>query len=300
MKYIIITAILLLTNFNYAYSHGGEKPYAEHENETQIKTIKLTDNVFMLQGEGGNIGVLLGNDKVIIIDSQFGHLSEKIKTAVEKLSDKPIDFLVNTHFHFDHTDGNENFANSGAHIIAHENARKMLKSGAEIKAFGKIMEPAKPEALPVITYNSDLNIYAGEEEIELIYFPHAHTNSDTAIFFKTANAIHTGDIYFNGMYPFIDISNGGSVAGYIAAMEAIIARADRNTKIIPGHGELSNKLKMQKDLNMLKTISANVNKAVSEGKTTKEILELSIMKEYDAEYGNGVLNAEQFIEIIRN
>lgn len=298
MKKIFAFALALsLTSFGaQAHEHGQAAEATVVD--TTIKTVPVAENIFMLAGEGGNIGVLRDDKKTIIVDSQFGHLTPKLKEAIAKISDKPIAFLLNTHFHFDHTDGNANFAKDGAYIIAQENVRSTLEKGAEIKAFGKVMEPAPKEALPVITFKNVLNVYADNEELHLQHYPTAHTNSDSVVFFKTPNVVHTGDLYFAGMYPFIDTSNGGTVAGYIAAMEAILARADENTKIIPGHGQLATKAQMEKDLAMLKDVAAIVTEAKEYGKTAAEIAKLDSIQKYDAEYGQGFLPTEKFIETI--
>ena len=211
LTYIII-AILAIIPWQSANAKTQAEPI-----DTIIKTVQVADNIYMLVGEGGNIGVLRGEDKTIIIDSQFSHVSEKLQKAIGDISSKPIAFLLNTHFHFDHTGGNEDFAKSGAYIIAHKNVRTKLKNGSNIVAFDKKMPPSSADSLPIITYDSGVTLHIGNEEIELLHYPNAHTNSDTVVFFKTSNVIHTGDIYFNNMYPFIDVSNGGSVEGLIAA-----------------------------------------------------------------------------------
>ncbi|MEQ1789027.1 MAG: MBL fold metallo-hydrolase [Rickettsiales bacterium] len=294
MNKLLTTAIFLsLTFSNAAIADDHHKP-----TDVTIKPTKITENIYMLEGEGGNIGVLRGGEKTILIDSQFSNLSEKIQKAVSDISDKPIVFLLNTHHHFDHTGGNENFEKSGANIIAHKNVRTRLKNGSYIEAFDKKMEPATSEILPILTYDSGINLYEAGEEIELLHYPNAHTDGDTAIFFKTSNVIHTGDIYFNAMYPFIDESNGGSVDGYIKAMEAIIDRADENTKIIPGHGKLSDKSQMKKDLAMLKDMSDIIKEAVKNATDKGEILKNPIVQKHDATYGKGFLSTKKFIGII--
>jgi cyclase len=277
-----------------------QSAYADdhHDAGVDIVPTQVSDNVYMLEGKGGNIGVLRGEKLTILIDSQYAEMSANLAKAVGDISDKPIAFLVNTHFHFDHTDGNESLGNSGAYIIAHENVRAKLKGGAYIAAFDKKMDAAAAAALPVMTYADGIKMYEGDEEVELLHFQNAHTDGDTTIFFKTSNVIHTGDIYFHGIYPFIDMSNGGSIEGVIAAMGAIIERADGATKIIPGHGKLSDRTEMQKDHAMLTEFSAVVKKAVGEGKGNEAIAKLEAAQKYDSVYGGGFLSIDKFVEII--
>jgi len=288
---IAILTSLLFTNSAYAGHHDKAK-------ETIIKSTKVTENIYMLEGEGGNIGVLKGNDRTILIDAEFGHLSEKIKKAVKNISDKPISFLLNTHFHFDHTDGNKNFAKDGVQLISHKNVHKRLKEGSYIKEFKKIIDPAKKESLPILTYESNINLYQNGEEVEMIHYPKAHTDGDTAVFFKNSNVIHTGDLYFSRIYPFVDVSNGGSVEGAINALESIIKRSNNDTKIIPGHGKLSNLKQLKKDLVMLKEMSALIEKAAKNNEDKNKLLSNPVVKKYHPTYGKGVFTTERFIEVM--
>jgi len=176
--------------------------------KVEITTTKLTDNIYMLQGAGGNIGVSVGEDGVFVIDDQFAPLSKKILTAIKALSDKPLKFLVNTHYHGDHSGGNENMAKAGAVIIAHDNVKKRL----ETKQNDGSTTPK--EALPVITFNDKLNITINEESVAVFHVSNAHTDGDALLFFTESNVLHTGDTYFNGRYPYIDLNSGGSVKGY--------------------------------------------------------------------------------------
>lgn len=292
MKNLFITTVLGMSLTFSAIAEDGH----HHVNENKIvKSQKLTSNVYMLQGEGGNIGVVIDDEQILIVDSQFAKLSDEIKGVIATISDKPITYLLNTHFHFDHTGGNKNFAESGADIIAHQNARARLKFGAEIPAFGKTMEPAEKSALPVIDYKQEMNIYLDKEDIGIWHMPNAHTDGDSVIFIKTANVVHTGDIYFSGMFPFIDTHNGGSVKGVIAAQEEIAELASENTVIIPGHGEVSNKAMLLDDIQMLKDIDAAVNR-VGADKPLEILLALPDVKRYADSHGKGVLNAEAFIK----
>lgn len=219
--------------------------------EVEIETIKLNEHIFMLRGSGGNIGVVKGVNRTIMIDSQFAPLSEKIKTAIGAISPHPITHLINTHYHSDHTSGNENFTEQGITIIAHDFTREVLTTEVSAAEPNPRLPSLSSKALPYITFNDRLTLHEGAEEIEIMHFPSGHTGGDIAVFFKTSNVIHTGDLYFVGVTPFIDTQHGGSYEGYLAAMQAILQRADANTKIIPGHGVLADKTMMQRDYERL-------------------------------------------------
>jgi len=255
----------------------------------EIKTTKLTDHTYMLEGAGGNIGVSVGEDGIFIIDDQFAPLSEKILAAIRSLSDKPLTFLVNTHHHGDHSGGNENMTKAGATIIAHDNVKKRLESEQRDGSY-------KPkEAIPVISYNDKLTININDEDIAVFHVSNAHTDGDSILYFTESNVLHTGDTYFNGRYPFIDLNSGGSVNGYIEAVKRGLMLIDDDTKIIPGHGSLSNKQEYKNFLKMLETLRDNVQKAIDDGKTKDEITDdTSLTKAYDdLGYGTGYINSER-------
>ncbi|MUU79242.1 MBL fold metallo-hydrolase [Winogradskyella endarachnes] len=255
----------------------------------EIKSIKLTEHTYMLEGAGGNIGISIGEDGVFVIDDQFAPLSDKILASIKKLSDKPIKFLVNTHFHGDHTGGNENLAKAGATLIAHDNVRKRL---TEVQKDGS----NKPkEALPVITFNDKLNIYINGESVAIFHTENAHTDGDAILYFTESNVLHTGDTYFNNRYPYIDLNSGGSVDGYISAVKRSLMVINDETKIIPGHGKLSNKQEYKTFLTMLESLKSSILKAIDEGKTEDDVKnDTSITKTYDdLDYGTGFINSEK-------
>ncbi len=212
-----------------------------------IQVIEINEHIFMLRGAGGNIGVLKGQDHIIMIDSQFEHTSDSVKLALQSISDKPLAYLINTHYHSDHTGGNPSFARDGVTMIAHEKTREILAADRDMATPNSRLPEYSDKLLPYLTFSQSITLHEGNELIEVIHFPNAHTASDSAVFFKTSNVIHTGDLYFVGVTPFIDVKNGGSYDGYVSAMQAILNRADENTKIIPGHGPLATKAMMQRD-----------------------------------------------------
>jgi glyoxylase-like metal-dependent hydrolase (beta-lactamase superfamily II) len=251
--------------------------YAQNPNEVTIKTTQLSDNVYMLVGQGGNIGISVGEDGVFVIDDQFAPLTPKILEAIKKLSDKPIVFLANTHHHGDHTGGNVNMAKVGAKIIAHDNVRKRL-----VETPKRDGSKNPKEALPIITFNDKMNLYFNGDQVAIFHVDNAHTDGDALLYFTNSNVLHTGDTYFNGRYPYIDLNSGGSVNGLINAVKNALILIDDSTKIIPGHGNLSNKAEYTSFLKMLETLKSNVETQIDLGKTEEEVAaNSSITKTYD-------------------
>jgi cyclase len=283
-------AITLITTTTQAQSQDFEK--------VEITTIPVNENIYMLQGEGGNIGVAVGDDGVFLIDDQFAPLTDKITTAIAEISEQPIKFLVNTHWHFDHTGGNENLGNAGVIIVAHDQVRHRMTIDQFIEALNMQFTPSPPEALPIVTFNDQVTFHLNNETIKTIHLPSAHTDGDSIIHFQNANVIHTGDIYFNGLYPFIDNSSGGSINGVINAVNQILMLADENTKIIPGHGALSNREELLVYRDMLIAVRNKIQAQINEGLSIDEILSNNPTAEFDEKWGKGFLSPEQFIRIV--
>ena len=263
--------------------------YSQDE-EINIETINLTNKVYMLTGEGGNIAVFIGDDGVFVIDDQYAHLSDKIQGAIKNLSDKSIIFLVNTHHHGDHTGGNENMTNLGATIIAHDNVRKRLSNQTDSE--GNTL-PIK--ALPVITFNDKLSLHINGEQVLVFHVDNAHTDGDALLYFTESNVLHTGDNYFNGLYPYIDLNSGGSVNGYIDAVKRALIVIDDETKIIPGHGKQSNKKEYLTFLNMLESLKATILEEIEKGKTEEQVASnKDLTKPFDnLDYSWGFINSEK-------
>jgi glyoxylase-like metal-dependent hydrolase (beta-lactamase superfamily II) len=271
---------------------------ADRFDKVQIKTTQLTQNIYMLEGEGGNIGVSAGEDGVFLIDDQFAPLTPRILAAVKAISDKPVRLLLNTHWHFDHVGGNENLGRSGVVIIAQDNVRKRMSSTTAIDFFKSSYGPAAPAALPVITFHETVTFHLNGDDATALHLANAHTDGDSIIHFRNANVIHTGDTYFNGLYPFIDVGTNGSVRGVIAAADRVLGMADDNTKIIPGHGPLSNKRELKVYRDMLAAVSAKVTALVKAKRTLAQVIAAKPTQDYDAAWGNGFLKPEQFVEIV--
>ena len=266
--------------------------------KVEIRTTKLADNVYMLQGEGGNIGVSAGEDGVLLIDDQFAPLTERILAAVKAISDQPVRLVLNTHWHFDHTGGNENHGKLGAVIVAQENTRKHLTMKEMIQYFKASYGPLPPAALPLITFGESMTFHVNGDDADVMHVPHAHTDGDVIVRFRKANVVHMGDTYFSFLYPFFDAGTGGSVKGMIAAAERGLALADDATKIIPGHGPLSNRKELKDYRDMLATVAARIEMMMKAGKSLQEIVAAQPTREFDALWGKGFLKPEQFVEVV--
>ena len=268
--------------------------------QVEIETILVAEDVYMLTGEGGNIGVAVGEEGVLLIDDQYAPLTDKIEAAVAEISDLPIQFLINTHWHFDHTGGNENLGNAGVVILAHDEVYTRMSTEQTIEAFQRTVPPSPDAALPQITFNDTATFHLGGKTIKGMHVDSAHTDGDTVIHFPDVNAIHTGDIYFNGIYPFIDASSGGSIAGMIRAVEATLALADDETKIIPGHGPLSNRQELEAFRDMLVDVKIRTTKAIAKGTSLEDFLASKPTSDYDEAWGGGFLKPEDFLTIVYN
>lgn len=261
--------------------------WSQEENVT-ITIDTLTSEVYMLTGQGGNIGIYVNTTNTFMIDDQFARLSPKIKKAIATITNQPITYLFNTHMHGDHTGGNAEFNTKSTILIAQDNVRKSLEQ--------RIIE--KPELskdiLPEISFSEELKLYQDDETIMAFHVHNAHTNGDAMIYFMNNNVLHMGDTYFSGSYPFIDLDNGGSVDGYITAQKKALMLIDDHTVIIPGHGQPSNKKELTTYIAMLEDIKHNTIKAIESGKTLEQIkTDTSISGVYDNDYGTGFINPEK-------
>jgi len=266
--------------------------------DVEIKTTKVGDGIYMLTGQGGNMGVSAGPDGVFLIDDQFAPLSEKIKSAIAALSDQPVRFLLNTHWHPDHTGGNEIMGKAGTVIVAHNNVRKRLAVDNFIEMFGMDAPATDITGLPVITFDSSLTFHLNGGEIIVSHVSNAHTDGDSIVWFRDVNVIHTGDIYFAGMYPFIDTGSGGSITGTINALEQVLAMSDDKTVIIPGHGPVSNKSSLLAYTDMLKTISSTLRKMIAAQSTLEQIQATEPTRDFDGKYGDGFIKNTAFVKML--
>jgi cyclase len=246
-------------------------------NSVQIQVEKVAGNTYMLVGAGGNIGVSVGDDGILIVDDQYAPLAPKIKEALRTISHKPVKFVLNTHYHGDHTGGNEEFGET-APIIAHTNVRRRLAAGGPENN----PPPAPKGALPGITFDERLAVHLNGETIRAVHVPHGHTDGDAVIYFTQSNVVHMGDDFFAGRFPYIDLDGGGSVKGLMAGIEKVLGEIKPDTRIIPGHGPLSTPADLRAYVNMLKETFAIVQKGVKAGKTLDQLKKEKVLKKYDS------------------
>jgi len=254
--------------------------FAQDWDKVEIKTQPLRGGLYALYGQGGNLGLSVGEDGIILIDDQYAPLTGKIKAAITAISDAPIRYVINTHFHGDHTGGNENLGDAAV-IVAHDNVRQRLSEGAFIKSFGMKMDPQPKVALPSITFNSEMSLHMNGDDARIIFVKNAHTDGDSIIHFQSSNVIHMGDIMFNGMFPFIDVDNGGDIDGVLAGLDMAIAAADDETIVIPGHGQVTDKAGLVTYRQTMAELRDIVAKLKADGKTLEEVEAMDPFKDYD-------------------
>lgn len=264
----------------------------------QISTEKVAEGIYMLSGRGGNMALCTGEDGAFLVDDQFAPLAPKIQEAIARATRKPLRFVVNTHWHPDHTGGNEAVGGAGAVIVAHENVRKRLGAEQFVEALDMRTPPAPKAALPIITFTDSVSFHLNGERIDVRHMSPAHTDGDSIIHFRKADVLHLGDIFFNEAYPFIDLSSGGRVDGVIeAAREALDLAGDR-TKIIPGHGALANRAALASYITVLTTVRDRVRELVKQGKSLDEVVAAQPTKDLDEKWGKGFMTPEKFVRIV--
>lgn len=269
--------------------------------KVQIKVSKVAGTVYMLQGAGGNIGASVGDDGIVIVDDQYAPLADRIQAALKGITDKPVRFIINTHYHPDHTGGNAYFQKQ-APIIAQDNVRKRLESGGVGGNGGTIhmdLKPSAPEALPIITFDHDVTVHLNGEDIRALYFPAGHTDGDSIIFFPKSNVVHMGDDFVTYGFPFIDVDAGGSINGMIDGVEKVIALVPLDVKIIPGHGPVSNVDDVRAYLSMLKATRDTVAQAIRDGKSLDQMKQAKLLDPWK-KYSGDFVNEDVFLETLYN
>lgn len=269
--------------------------------KVQIKVTKVAGNIYMLEGAGGNIGASMGEDGIVIVDDQYAPLADKIQAALKSVTDKPVRFVINTHYHEDHTGSNAYFQKT-APIIAQDNVRKRLEHGGSAGNGGSVKLEAKPqprEALPIITFDHDVTVHLNGDDIRALHFPAGHTDGDSIIFFPKSNVVHMGDDFVTYGFPFIDVDSGGSVNGMIDAVERVIAQLPPDVKVIPGHGPVSNLDDVRTYLKMLKDTRDVVQHSLGEGKSLAQMKQEKILdawKKYSGEF----ISEDAYLETVYN
>jgi glyoxylase-like metal-dependent hydrolase (beta-lactamase superfamily II) len=262
--------------------------------KVEVKAQKVAEGVYMLTGAGGNLGLSVGKDGAYLIDDQYAPLSEKILAAIREITPSPVRFVLNTHWHGDHTGGNENVGRTGALLVAHENVRLRMSKEHFMAAMNRKLPPSPEAALPVVTFTDAVTFHWNGEEIRVYHVPPAHTDGDSIIHFVKADVVHMGDVFFNGGYPFIDTSSGGRIDGYLAAAERVLAGVGDRTQIIPGHGPLGTKADLVAYRDTLKTLRDRIAKLKTEGKSRDEVIAARPTADHDAKWGTGFMKGDTF------
>jgi glyoxylase-like metal-dependent hydrolase (beta-lactamase superfamily II) len=268
------------------------------EDTTRIQVVPVAGSVSMLVGRGGNIGVAVGDDAVFLVDDQFAPLTQKIIDAVKTITDKPIKFLLNTHWHGDHTGGNENFGKAGVVIVAHDNVRQRMSVEQFLARFNQKVPPAPRQALPVITFADMVTFHINDDDIHAVHVANAHTDGDVVVHWTKSNVMHLGDTFFNGGYPFIDLGSGGSIDGVIRAVTTALGYANDGTKIIPGHGPLGTKADLTAYRDMLVGIRGAVQRLIAQRKTKEQIIAAKPLAKWDDKWGKGFIKPDDMVTTI--
>jgi len=294
----VVATIMALSGPAFAQQSPAAVPPPPDFSKVEIKTTHLGDNIYMLEGQGGNITVAVGKDGIIMVDGQYAPLHDKIKAAIEAISNKPIKYLINTHFHGDHTGGNELFAKDGVTIVAQVNVKNRLSAGTSNGLTGAKTPPAPPAALPFDTYTNFSKIRLEGRVADLKHIANAHTDGDTYVWFKTANVLSTGDTFTNGRYPNIDFANGGNIKGMIAATDAYLKLVNARTKIVPGQGPLADKASLMEYRTMLISTHDRMAKLVKEGKSEDEVVAAKPFAVFDAKWAPTELASNNFVRVV--
>ncbi len=272
---------------------------AQDFSKVEISTIKVTDGVYMLQGAGGNIGLSVGDDGAFIVDDQYAPLADKIRAAIGDITEHPVSFVINTHWHGDHSGGNEAFGEAGSVIVAHDNVHKRMSAEHVSTMFNRTIPASPAAALPRVTFTERVTLQMNGG-VHAIHAPNAHTDGDALIYFATANVLHMGDTFFNGMYPFIDLDSGGSIGGLIDAVNKGLMLANAQTRIIPGHGGLSTRDDLQAYRDMLVALRDRVAELKTSGKTLQEAIDAKPGAQWDASWGATFIKPAQIVTFIYN
>ena len=287
-----ITALILLLGF-------GTCAVAQQDfSDVTIEATPIRDGLYLITGRGGNIVASIGEDGTFLVDDQYAPLTGRIQAALDKITDKPVRFVVNTHWHGDHVGGNENFAEAGAVIVAHENVRERMGSEQFMEIFNRTFPASPAKALPVVTFTDSVSLHLNADDVRVIHVAAAHTDGDALVYFEKANVLHMGDIFFNDMYPFIDIGSGGSIDGIIAAVKRALALANDDTVIVPGHGTIGDRAELAAYSEMLGGFRDRIATLKAEGKSLEEVIAAQPTAEFDERLGSGFIPPARLVRSI--
>ena len=296
-----MVAALALAGAAPALAHGSHTHTAQTASPTPVETADLGDGIYMLTGRGGNIGVLSGEDGTFVIDSQYADMAPALLSAIEDISgEAEVRFLLNTHWHGDHTGGNVPMADTGATILAHDGVRTRLttENSSQMGGETRITPPAPEAAWPLVTYSEEMRVHLNGQTIHIIHLPDAHTDGDSAVYFEEANVLHTGDVMFSGRFPFVDVWSGGTFAGYIKALSTLYDMTNDETRIIPGHGPESTRGDIKSLRDMMIAAVAAVEEEMSGGASLEAVQAANPLAPWADEWDWGFINAERFTALI--
>lgn len=296
-------AALALAGAAPAMAHGSHTHTAQTASPTPVETTDFGDGIYMLTGRGGNIGVLSGEDGTFVIDSQYADMAPALLSAIEDISgESEVRFLLNTHWHGDHTGGNVPMADTGATILAHDGVRTRLttENSSQMGGETRVTPPAPEAAWPLLTYSEEMRVHLNGQTIHIIHLPYAHTDGDSAVYFEEANVLHTGDVMFSGRFPFVDVWSGGTFAGYIKALSTLYDMTNDETRIIPGHGPESTREDIKKLRDMMIAAVAAVEEEMSGGASLETVQAANPLAPWAGEWDWGFINAERFTALIYN
>ena len=268
------------------------------EAKAEIRTQQVKPGLYVLAGGGGNVAVWSGPDGIVLVDDALAALTPQLLQAVARVAPGPVRFVINTHWHPDHTGGNEDLGKAGGVIVAHDNVRTRMSVPQFVEAYGLKVPAAARVGLPIVTFPDTVSLKLNGDRLEAEHVAAAHTDGDIILWWHEANVVHVGDVFYNGAYPFVDLASGGSVAGLVAAIEGVLSRADVETVVIPGHGPVSNRAELAAYRDMVVAIGRRVRELVEQGKSLDEVLATRPAAEFDDRYGKGSMTADRFVRIL--